>query len=89
MSLIVLKPESAPRQLPTKPRTAAVFDRDYAMALIALRPGISDREMAASVYGPWTPSELVAPTCRALAAEGQIRRRHRQDGIIGNYLRDD
>jgi len=45
-----------------------LFDRDYAVALIALKPGISDREMAASVWGPWSPSERVAPTCRFLAA---------------------
>lgn len=74
---------------PLKPRHGAVFDRDYAMALVALRPGISDREIAQSVYGPGTPSQVVTPICRELATEGVIRRRLRADGLLGNYLRED
>jgi hypothetical protein len=70
-------------------RASAIFDRDYAMALVALRPGISDREIAVSVYGPGTPGSTVAPVCRELASEGVIRRRLRSNGLLGNYLRDD
>jgi hypothetical protein len=94
MTIQSLKPEPrsafhAGPPLPLKPRTAAVFDCDYAVALVALRPGITDREMAASVYGAETLSHLVTPVCRALAAEGAISRRMRRDGVVGNYMRDD
>lgn len=70
-------------------RDDAIFDRDYAMALVARRPGISDREIAEAVYGPGSRSELVAPTCRALASAKVITRRLRRDGTFGNYLPED
>jgi len=94
--MITRRSESALRSLPhpsaaqsSKPRGTRVFDRDYAMALVALRPGISDREIATSVYGPGTPSSVVTPLCRELAAEGMIKRRLRPDGLLGNFLRED
>lgn len=67
----------------------AVFDRDYAMALVALCPGISDREIAERVFGPGTESDFVVPICRALASERMIGRRLRPDGLFGNYLSQD
>jgi hypothetical protein len=83
------RPSFSPDALKPKKRPSAIFDRDYAIALIALRPGISDREIAASVYGPDSPSQLVTPICRTLASEGATRRRLRPDGLLGNFLRDD
>ncbi len=74
----------------TKPwPDAPIFDRDYAMMLVALRPGISDREIAETVYGPGSRSEIVAEACRALAFEKAIKRRLRRDGVFGNYLAED
>ncbi len=74
----------------TKPwPDAPIFDRDYAMMLVALRPGISDREIAEAVYGPGSRSDIVAETCRALASEKAIGRRLRRDGVFGNYLAED
>lgn len=64
----------------------AIFDRDYAKALVARRPGISDREIAEAVFGPGSRSEIVVATCRALASEKAIERRVRRDGLFGNYL---
>lgn len=69
--------------------SAAIFDRDYAMALVALRPGISDREMAEAVYGPGATSRMVTPVCRGLTEEKAIARRVRADGLFGNFLRED
>jgi hypothetical protein len=84
------RPATSPEsRKPKKTQGRAIFDRDYALALIALRPGICDREMAASVYGPDSPSQMVTPVCRTLADEGAIRRRLRPDGLLGNFLRDD
>ncbi|MBM3548652.1 MAG: hypothetical protein FJX54_17030 [Alphaproteobacteria bacterium] len=94
--MITRRSEPALRSLPypsaspsTRHRKNAIFDRDYAMALVALRPGISDREIAASVFGPGTPSSTVTPTCRALANERVIKRKLRADGLLGNFLRED
>ncbi|MBL8688341.1 MAG: hypothetical protein JNL04_04550 [Rhodospirillaceae bacterium] len=67
----------------------AIFDRDYALALVALCPGISDREMAERVFGPGTESDFVVPICRGLASGKMIERRLRPDGLFGNYLSQD
>jgi hypothetical protein len=49
-------------------------------------PGLSDRELAEVIVGPGKPSQYINQNCRALAEQGKIMRKIRQDGVIGNWL---
>jgi hypothetical protein len=62
--------------------------RNTAIDLIHKRPGLSDREIAATLIGPEAPESLVNSICRELVAEGTTRRRLRPDGLLGNHVSD-
>ncbi len=53
--------------------------------VVKRRPGISDRDLAHAIYGKRS-QPLVNGECRHLRNHGQLIRRERSDGIIGNYL---
>lgn len=55
------------------------------MAFIKERPGLTDREISDVMFGPRRPQQPVNSTCRTLVSRGQIERRRRPDGLIGNY----
>jgi len=65
------------------------FTRETALKLIAERPGISDRELAETIYGPGSLGTLVNKVCRDLVEEGVTRRRLRPDNLLGNWLLKD
>lgn len=52
-------------------------------------PGMSDRELTDFIRGKANPQQPINSTCRRLAKEGRMKREHRSDGIIGNYLPND
>jgi hypothetical protein len=54
--------------------------------LLIERPGLSDREIADSLFGPGTAQQPVNSACHRLASEGLLSRSRRNDGRIGNYL---
>ena len=62
------------------------LSRNAVIDLIYKYPGISDREIAATLIGPEAPGSLVNSICRELVAEGSTRRRMRSDGLLGNHL---
>jgi hypothetical protein len=52
---------------------------------VADNPGVSDRELTDTLRGQGSPQQAVNQACRSLKARGQITRRARHDGRIGNY----
>src|SRR5687767_10031205 len=62
------------------------LSRNTVIDLIHKFPGISDREIAATLIGPEAPGSLVNSICRELVAEGSTRRRMRPDGLLGNHV---
>ncbi|MBZ9674506.1 hypothetical protein [Mesorhizobium sp. ES1-1] len=53
--------------------------------IIERRAGLSDSELAEAIYGE-SIQQHVNGECRYLESGGKLVRRHREDGIIGNYL---
>jgi len=48
-------------------------------------PGLKDRELAERLLGRHAPQQGVNQVARQLASAGQLVRRNRSDGRIGNY----
>jgi hypothetical protein len=48
-------------------------------------PGLTDREAADRLLGSIAQQQAVNQTARAMAVRGEIQRRIRQDGKIGNF----
>jgi hypothetical protein len=67
---------------------SVALSRNAVIDLIHKFPGISDREIAATLIGPEAPGALVNSICRELVAEGSTRRRMRPDGLLGNHVSD-
>ena len=55
-------------------------------ALLAERPGLTDREITDTVRGSSFPQQPINSTARALEQKGLVARRKRPDGLVGNYL---
>lgn len=49
-------------------------------------PGVTDRWLAEALFGLGTPQQRVNGECRLLASRGEMERRTRWDGLIGNYI---
>lgn len=62
--------------------------RHNLLAYIQRHPGLSDRQLADALDGRERPQQRVNGEARLLASRGQISRRRRADGIIGNYPPD-
>lgn len=60
--------------------------RDTVLELVVANPGISDREIAETLYGPGASGAAVNATCRQLADESVTKRRLREDGLMGNWV---
>jgi hypothetical protein len=60
---------------------------DKILGVISKQPGITDRWLAAAVFGPGTPQQRVNGECRLLADRGLLNRTKRPDGLIGNFVR--
>jgi len=58
------------------------------LLLIQEHPGLSDREITDRLLGEGAPQQGVNQACRVLRARGDIARRLRQDGKIGNFPTD-
>ena len=48
--------------------------------------GLTDREITDRLFAPGAPQQPVNQTCRQLESQGQLSRRSRPHGKIGNYL---
>lgn len=55
------------------------------LELLAVRPGLTDREITDVVYGTGRSQQPVNSACHSLVGRGLIARRKRADGLIGNY----
>lgn len=53
--------------------------------VLARMPGLTDREITSLIEGAREPQQPVNIVCRDLAAKGILKRRRRDDGLIGNY----
>lgn len=49
-------------------------------------PGMTDREIADVIIGQSASQQPINSICRTLTSKGILVRRHRKDGLIGNYL---
>jgi hypothetical protein len=54
--------------------------------LLEFNPGLSDKEIAHIVKARSEASQYVNQKCRYLESEGVLRRKKREDGLIGNWL---
>ena len=62
------------------------LDRKERIVFFAIRhPGKTDREIADALDGKSRNQQAVNRACRELARIGKLRRRKREDGLIGNY----
>lgn len=61
--------------------------REDVLSVVSRHPGLTDREIAERLEGPNTPQQPYNTTCRALEAEGYLRRERARpsDNFIGNY----
>lgn len=55
---------------------------------IAQHPGLSDRQLTDAIEGRESPQQRINAEAKVLASRGQIIRRRRGDGILGNYPAD-
>jgi hypothetical protein len=62
--------------------------KDRIVTLLRQTPGLTDREITDRLFGPGAAQQATNQAARALAAAGQIVRRARQDGKVGNYPAD-
>jgi len=51
-------------------------------------PGLTDREITDALRGKSAPQQPINIAARALATRGQLLRKRRADGLIGNFLSD-
>lgn len=58
------------------------------LELLGKNPGLTDREITNNLRGKSAPQQPTNITARGLAGRGQLIRRKRDDGLIGNYLPD-
>jgi hypothetical protein len=58
------------------------------LQLLKQNAGLSDREIADSLFGSEKPQQPVNQLCRKLEQRGLIKRFKRPDGRLGNYLAD-
>lgn len=57
--------------------------------ILEKNPGFSDLELTAVVAGSGEPTKYVNQNCRTLVTKGVIIRKKREDGLIGNWLKDE
>jgi hypothetical protein len=49
------------------------------------RPGLTDREITDRIRGRREAQQPINQACRQMETAGRLQRRHRHDGLIGNY----
>jgi hypothetical protein len=59
--------------------------KEQILTWVGTTPGLTDQELANEIFGPKAPQQSVNQAARALADKGQVQRRKRKDGKIGNY----
>jgi hypothetical protein len=57
---------------------------DVVLTIVGYRPGITDDQLAFAIFGR-RRGELVGLECNHLVELGELERRWRKDGLIGNY----
>lgn len=62
--------------------------KEQIVELLLDHPGLSDREITNRIAGKTALQQPVNAACKDLERRGQIMRRKREDGRIGNYLSD-
>lgn len=60
--------------------------RQRVLQLLQNGDGLTDREIADRVFAPGAAQQPVNQTCHQMESQGQLFRRSRPDGKIGNYL---
>jgi hypothetical protein len=58
------------------------------LQLVAKSPGLTDREITDALRGRSAPQQPINIAARALANRGQLLRKRRADGLIGNFASD-
>jgi hypothetical protein len=58
------------------------------LSLVGEIQGLTDRQIATRLLGASSPQQSVNIAARGLANKGQLIRRTREDGLIGNYLNE-
>lgn len=58
------------------------------LELVGKLPGLTDREITNNLRGSSAPQQPINIAARGLASRGQLVRKRRDDGLIGNYLSD-
>ena len=58
------------------------------LGVIEQQPGLTDRQITDQLKGKSEGQQYVNQTCHLLEIRGQLVRRKRDDGLIGNYLAD-
>ena len=58
------------------------------LLLVSQNPGLSDRQITNHLLGASAAQQSVNIAARGLATKRRILRRRREDGLIGNYLKD-
>ena len=59
---------------------------DEIIELLKKQPGLSDRQITDSLFGPEADQQTVNQVCRRLLKQRVLVRTKRPDGILGNYL---
>lgn len=59
------------------------------MRFLENNPGLTDRELAEAIQGHKSSIQYINQNCRGLESQGIIKRKKRDDGLIGNWLSDD
>jgi hypothetical protein len=58
------------------------------LAFVRQHPGLTDREIAGRLQGKGAAQQATNQACRQLERRGLLERRHRSDGLLGNYPRE-
>jgi len=58
------------------------------LQIVKKSPGLTDREITDALRGKSAPQQPINIAARALATRGQLLRKRRADGLIGNFLSD-
>jgi hypothetical protein len=60
----------------------------YIFRLLEHNPGLSDGELSAALRGPGASLHYISQSCKDLESQSILCRKKREDGLIGNWLKD-
>jgi hypothetical protein len=56
--------------------------------LVKHNPGLSDKELSEAIQGRGASSKYINQNCQSLKTQGVLYRKKREDGLIGNWLKE-